>query len=142
MTTRLVTAVIGAGPAGLLFCVGARILHERAGRPSSDAPIYLFDKREQYSRTHPLRMDREPYRALQRQLDDPRFDAVMGFLEGEGFRPVVNDIEAHLSTLASQLGITKERLCIGPEDTTLLDLRALLEQSGRLEADERRVKWE
>jgi len=136
MTTRLVTAVIGAGPAGLLFCVGARILHERAGRPSSDAPIYLFDKREQYSRTHPLRMDREPYRALQRQLDDPRFDAVMGFLEGEGFRPVVNDIEAHLSTLASQLGITKERLCIGPEDTTLLDLRALLEQSGRLEADE------
>ena len=136
VSTRLVTAVIGAGPAGLLFCIGARILHERTGRPASHAPIYLFDKRDNYSRTHPLRMDRAPYRALQQQLDDPRFDSVMDFLESEGFRPVVNDLEARLVTLAAELGISKERMSIGPEDTTLSDMRAILEQGDRLEPRE------
>src|SRR5262245_41297787 len=39
---RMATAVIGAGPAGLLFSVTARLLHRNAGGAAPDWSILLF----------------------------------------------------------------------------------------------------
>lgn len=131
--SRLVTAVVGAGPAGLTFCIAGRILGAKAG---VDWPIHLFDKRVDYVRTHRLRIAAEPWRDLQRTLDDWRFDAVIGFLASTRFTPVVNDLEQHLSELATELGVVREQCTIGPDDTSLGGLRDRLLADGRLQPDD------
>lgn len=128
---RIATAVVGAGPAGLLTCVVARLLDESEG-VSGDRPLWLFDKRDAYERTHRLRMDPAPYRAIARAVTDPRFDALIAFLEAERFGPVVNDLEARLAALASGLGVERRRLAIGtgPDEVDLAGLRRMLEGEG------------
>lgn len=59
----LATAVIGAGPAGLLFSLIGKLSMGEAWE------LQLFDKRESYVRTHRLRMDPELYLAIQKALD-------------------------------------------------------------------------
>ncbi len=132
---RIVTAVIGAGPAGLLFCIISRLLFARQGGDLASWPIYLFDKREQYQRTHRLRISPEAYRLIQTRLRDPLFDKFMDFLEEESFKPAVNLLEDHMQTLTGQLGIYKEIMCIGkgPGETSLPGLRLKLEKEGRLQ---------
>lgn len=131
---RLVTAVIGAGPAGLLFCAVSRILFERRGPGAGDFQVRLFDKRQSYARTHRLRMGPEPYLAIARDLADPRFDALIRFLEEEDFKPEVNRLEENLSALVEALGVHKEILAVGsgPGETSLADLRSRLEVDGTL----------
>ena len=97
----LTTAVIGAGPAGLLFTLIGKI-------SMADAwTVQLYDKREAYARTHRLRMAPEPYRAIQKELDDPRFDALVAFLDEHHFSPEVNLLEAKLTQLLAELGVRK-----------------------------------
>ncbi len=103
--TRLATAVIGAGPAGLLFCLIGRVLH-----PGADWDLALYDKRAEYNRTHRLRIAPAPYRAIQRDLNDPRFDALMAFLEENSFSPAVNLLEAHLAGALADLGVSRRVL--------------------------------
>lgn len=131
---RTATAVIGAGPAGLLFCVVARLRLAARGAAPESWPIGLFDKRARYERTHTLRLDPRVWRELQRSLGDSRFDALLDFLAAEGFRPTVNALEERLSGMAAMLGVRKEILCIGtePGDLDLAGLRARLEAEGRL----------
>lgn len=95
------TAVIGAGPAGLLFSLIGKILLGEGWA------LQLFDKRESYVRTHRLRMAPEPYRAIQRDLGHPVFDELMAFLEEEDFSPEVNRLEAKLTELLARLGVAK-----------------------------------
>jgi hypothetical protein len=132
---RLATAVVGAGPAGLLFCAVTRILLERRGGDPLALRLRLFDKREGYARTHRLRMGPEPYRAIARDLSDPRFDALLQFLEEEDFKPEVNRLEENLQALAGALGVRKEVLAIGPGpgETSLAELRRRLEADRTLE---------
>lgn len=99
---RSSTAVVGAGPAGLLFVLIGKIRMGEAWR------VRLFDKRETYVRTHRLRMAPEPYRAIQRELADPRFDALMAFLEENHFSPEANLLEEKLCALVQGAGVTKE----------------------------------
>lgn len=133
---QLTTAVIGAGPAGLLFTVAGRLLHARAGRDPREWALRLYDKRDEYVRTHRLRIAPEPYEALARDLGDPRFDALLAFLHEEGFRPEVNRLEAKLGALARELGVEKERVEIGARGrsgegtTTLAELRERLAGEG------------
>jgi len=128
----LFTAVIGAGPAGLLFCFVSRLLESESARWT----IALFDKRDSYERTHRLRMDPEPYRAIQADLADPRFDRFMEFLDEEDFRPTANQLETYLAAAVGELGIRRERLTVGdgPGELGLVDLRLHLEGEGRLAA--------
>jgi len=126
----LATAVVGAGPAGLLFALVGRLLAERRALPVDRWALGLFDKREQYARTHRLRMDPRPYRELQRALDDPRYDRLLEFLDQRGFSPGVNALEEHLVGTLAELGVRKEILCFGGASGEI-DLRALV---ARLEA--------
>jgi 2-polyprenyl-6-methoxyphenol hydroxylase-like FAD-dependent oxidoreductase len=100
-SSKLTTAVVGAGPAGLLFTLIGKISMRDAWL------VEVFDKRETYLRTHRLRMAPEPYRAIQQALDDPRFDALVTFLEEQHFSPEVNLLEAKLAALLAELGVQK-----------------------------------
>jgi 2-polyprenyl-6-methoxyphenol hydroxylase-like FAD-dependent oxidoreductase len=106
----LKTAVIGAGPAGLLFTLIGKLL--MGGRWA----VQLYDKRESYARTHRLRMAPAPYLAIQRELNDARFDALITFLKQHDFAPEVNLLEAELSGLLASLGVRKVQ-----RDVTTLD---------------------
>lgn len=132
----LTTAVIGAGPAGLLFCLVGRLLHARSGVDPETWALRLYDKREAYARTHRLRMDPEPYLAMQRDVDDRRFDALVDFLREDHFTPEVNALESRLSELLAELGVVKSRLEIGdgPGETSLSALRSKLEAESLLDA--------
>ena len=89
----LTTAVVGAGPAGLLFTlIGKILMGERWD-------VRLYDKRESYVRTHRLRMAKEPYLAIGQDLQDSRFDALLSFLGEHHFTPEVNLLEAKLTEL-------------------------------------------
>ena len=70
----LMTAVIGAGPAGLLFCLVGRLLHARSGADPESWALRLYDKRQVYARTHRLRMDPEPYLAYLWNKYQPLYD--------------------------------------------------------------------
>lgn len=128
----LTTAVIGAGPAGLLFCVAGRLIWRQAGREPGGWALRLFDKRESYERSHRLRIEPAPYLELQRELADPGFDDLIAFLESEGWKPAVNLLEERLETLARQLGVEKELLCVGsgPGEVSLAALRGHVEEGG------------
>lgn len=132
----LATAVVGAGPAGLLFALVGRVLAERRGLAIDRWSLRLFDKREQYARTHRLRMDPRPYREMQAALDDPRCDRLLEFLEARGFSPAVNALEEHLVATLAELGVRKELLCFGhgPDE---VDLRAIAEELGPSSAGRR-----
>ncbi len=98
----LSTAVIGAGPAGLLFCLIGKILMADTWQ------VRLYDKRQQYVRTHRLRISPEPYFKIQKTLSSSHFDALILFLEQHHFSPEVNLLEAQLSELLAELGVEKE----------------------------------
>lgn len=121
----LLTVVVGAGPAGLLFAIVAKLMHERHGG-KTNWPILVVDKRSEYQRTHRLRIAPERYVALGKELADSRFDVLLAFLEAEGFTPAVNQLERQLQSLADQLGVVRERLTVGnePGQTSLDALRA------------------
>ena len=129
----LTTAVIGAGPAGLLFAVVGRLLHEREGGDAWNVRVY--DKRASYARTHRLRMGPEPYRAIQRAVDDARFDAFIAFLDEHDFAPEVNALEERLEALLAAVGVKKELLSVGtgPDELSLSGLRRKLEDDQLLE---------
>lgn len=98
----LTTAVVGAGPAGLLFTlIGKILMGERWD-------VRLYDKRESYVRTHRLRMAKEPYLAIGEDLQDARFDALLAFLGEHHFTPEVNLLEAKLTELLADLGVQKQ----------------------------------
>jgi hypothetical protein len=132
LSRRLTTAVIGAGPAGLLFSLIARLLFERMGGKPDRFALRLYDKRETYVRSHRLRMAPEPYLAIQRDVDDPRFDAVIALLKEHHFSPEVNQLEGKLSGVLADLGIQKSLLEVGEvgEAMRLSDLRRKLEAEG------------
>ena len=136
--STLVTAVIGAGPAGLLFTVAGRLLHDRRADPQRWR-IRLFDKRASYARAHRLRIDPVPYRDLREDLADKRFDALVAFLEREHYTPAVNALEDHLDRLLTELGVQREVLAIGRGDgeVDLAGLRARLVADGTLASDGR-----
>jgi 2-polyprenyl-6-methoxyphenol hydroxylase-like FAD-dependent oxidoreductase len=113
---RMGTAVVGAGPAGLLFAAYARRRWEQAGRDPADWVLALYDKRAKYSRTHRLRMDPTPYAAMVERADDPRFDAFGAFLEREDHTPNIAELEGELERLAAAFGVVKEVVHVGPED--------------------------
>lgn len=110
----LTTAVVGAGPAGLLFSLIGKIWMGDAWN------LQLFDKRDTYLRTHRLRMAPEPYLAIQSALDAPPFDALMAFLQEHHFSPEVNLLEARMSALLADLGVRK----IVREVSSIEELRA------------------
>lgn len=134
--SRLATAVIGAGPAGLLFCIASRLLGQRNGAEAW--PIWLFDKRLKYERTHRLRLAPEPYRELSVDLRDSRFDEIVSFLEQQRFSVEVNRLEERLVGLLADLGITKELAAVGsgPDELSLEGLRRKLETDGRLKPED------
>lgn len=99
---QLKTAVVGAGPAGLLFTFIGKLLMGRNWH------VELYDKRATYARTHRLRIAREPYLEIQRQLDDRHFDELMAFLGQSHFSPEVNRLEAKLTDLLTALGVEKQ----------------------------------
>lgn len=131
------TAVIGAGPAGLLFTLAARIRYLRAGAEPSQWALVLFDKRADYRRTHRLRIDPAPYLRLGDELEHPLYARFIAFLEAEQFTPAVNRLEEALLESVSELGIEREMLTIGAEPGTLglVDVRRKLELEGRLAPD-------
>jgi len=109
----------------LLFVAIARRRWEQAGRELSDWPLVLFDKRAHYTRTHRLRLDPRPYRALIAQAEDPRFDQVGRFLEAEDFRPNIQDLERELAALAEGFGVEKRITAVAePGGLALSELRA------------------
>src|SRR5262245_31615537 len=136
---RIATLVVGAGPAGLLFTIVARVLHERRGGVPESWPLFLFDKRAAYERTHRLRIAPGPYREIARDLEHPGFDAFLRFLEEHRFSPEVNRLEARLADLAEALGVRREVQCVGPAagGATLAELRTRLEAEGRVRPDDR-----
>jgi 2-polyprenyl-6-methoxyphenol hydroxylase-like FAD-dependent oxidoreductase len=95
------TAVIGAGPAGLLFCLIGKLLMGEAWT------VHLHDKRAAYARTHRLRLAPEPYLAIADDLRSPVFDALVAMLREEHFSPEINRLEEHLSSALAELGVTK-----------------------------------
>jgi hypothetical protein len=106
-----------------------RILHARRGGEREAWALQLFDKRDAYVRTHRLRLDPAPFAEIQRELEDPRFDGLVGFLREHDHCPEVNVLEQRLLALAGELGVTRERLAIGPGpgEVELAELRARLE---------------
>jgi hypothetical protein len=130
----LATVVVGAGPAGLLFCITARLLHAAQGGCATEWPIYLFDKRAGYERTHRLRIAPEPFRAIQAAVADPGFDDLIAFLDRCHFSPAVNDLEHQLDALARRVGVVKELVAVGPGagEVPVTALPAFLVRSGRL----------
>jgi hypothetical protein len=133
----VVTAVVGAGPAGLLFCIASTLLWGKQGGDRNAWSILLFDKRTEYQRTHRLRIAPERFRALQAAVDDPRFDEIVRFLDGCRFSPTVNELEARLAALSAELGVTKHVLDVGtgPGRVAVHDLRAHLEAEGLVPGD-------
>lgn len=123
-TPDLVTVVVGAGPAGLLFAVVARLLHDKHGRDTA-WPILIVDQRDEYVRTHRLRIAPQRYLDLRDELEDPRFDELIEFLDTADFRPVVNELENRLRSLAGELGVARETLTVGdkPGELNLATLR-------------------
>jgi 2-polyprenyl-6-methoxyphenol hydroxylase-like FAD-dependent oxidoreductase len=97
----LTTAVIGAGPAGLLFSLLGKIVMGEGWT------VRLYDKRESYARTHRLRLAPEVYAAIQQDLHDPRFDRLMDFCAEHRFSPEINALEATLTELVGELGVVK-----------------------------------
>jgi hypothetical protein len=136
--SRIATVIVGAGPAGLLFSIVARLVHERRGGDPAAWPLLLFDKRASYERTHRLRMAPGPFREIASDLRHPAFDALMAFLERHRFRPEVNRLEEVLAAVALNLGVRRELLCVGPAagGVTLAELRVRLEREGRLRPDD------
>ncbi len=128
---RVAVATVGAGPAGLLFASLTRMLAERRGVADALA-LRVYDKRATYVRTHRLRMAKAAYLEIQREVADPRFDALMAFLEDEDFAPEVNVLEEHLEALLAAVGGEKELLAVGPGEgeTSLADLRTRLVREG------------
>ncbi len=108
------TAVVGAGPAGLLFCLIGKIVMGDAWS------VELYDKRASYARTHRLRMAPEPYLTIQEALADARFDELIVFLREHRFSPEVNLLEEKLTELLSSVGVHK----VVREITQLDDLDA------------------
>jgi 2-polyprenyl-6-methoxyphenol hydroxylase-like FAD-dependent oxidoreductase len=133
---RVTTAVIGAGPAGLLFASLARLLVSRAGNDDAWA-LRVYDKRASYVRTHRLRIAPAMYLDVQKRVQDPRFDALIGFLSENEFAPEVNVLEERLLTLLSSVGGTREVLAIGDAEAEvpLRGLRARLAAEGLIGAD-------
>ena len=129
------TAVIGAGPAGLLFVIIARILYLRA-EGAAPWTLRLFDKRESYARTHRLRLDAAPFVEIQRALSDVRFDRIVSLLHEHELSPEVNLLETALVELAAELGVTRELLAIGEDGIDLPGLRRKLELDGTIGADD------
>jgi hypothetical protein len=135
----LATTVIGAGPAGLLFCAIGRMLRaRRVGDPAAWS-LRLFDKRDAYVRTHRLRIDPAPFAAIGADLADPRFDALVTFLQAEDWTPEVSRLEARLLALVEDLGVKRELRAVGdgPGELTLPGLRASLEREGFLAPETR-----
>jgi hypothetical protein len=132
----LTTAVVGAGPAGLLFCIIARIRKTQDESLTEPWHLRLYDKRETYARSHRLRIDPAPYERLQESLRDARFDEVIAFLRAHRFAPEVNALEATLDALLAGLGVKKERLTIGAGagEVSLAALKEKLEAEGVLAA--------
>lgn len=130
----LVTAVVGAGPAGLLFALAGRLLAARRGVDPAAWSILLFDKRDAYERTHRLRLVAAPFLALQREVADARFDDVVAFLRAEDFAPSVNDLEQRLARAVADVGVPRVRLHLGdgPGETSLVGLRERLVADGAL----------
>lgn len=128
------TAVIGAGPAGLLFSLIGRLLFARRGGDPEAWALRLYDKRDAYARTHRLRMDPSPYLDIQRELDDPRFDSLIDFLHERGFTPEVNLLEERLTALLAEVGVRKSRLTVGkdPGEVTLSGLRGVLARDAQI----------
>lgn len=103
------TAIIGAGPAGLLFALISRIRMTESSRWR----ISLFDKRTTYSRTHRLRIDPAVFRSIQRELSHSLFDELCAFLDADSYTPVVNELETFLSELCARIGVFREPLALG-----------------------------
>jgi hypothetical protein len=122
------TAVIGAGPAGLLFGLIARIRFIQAGDDPTRWSVSLFDRRATYSRTHRVRIDAAVFRDIQRDLQHPLFDELCTFLEHDGYSPEVNVLEERLLDLNARLGIRREQLAVGdaPGECSLSELRQRL----------------
>lgn len=137
--SRLVTAVIGAGPAGLLFCLLSRLHHEaRGGRPEQ-WPVLLFDMRTEYARTHRLRLDPAAFRDLERALPDaePLRD-LLAFLEAHEFSVPANLLEGRLASLVEGQGIRRELLHFGaPPVRDLAAFKRFLVEGGRLRDGDR-----
>lgn len=134
---KLVTAVIGAGPAGLLFSIITQILCQQQ-QLEEHFKLFLFDKRETYVRTHRLRIEPKVYEAIAKELKHPGFDDIIQFLKDNQFKPAVNLLEEQLAKLAFSLGITKECLEIGLEEGqhSLADLQQFLMDRGSLSSDD------
>jgi 2-polyprenyl-6-methoxyphenol hydroxylase-like FAD-dependent oxidoreductase len=102
----VVTAVVGAGPAGLLFAILGRLL-----APDRDAwAIHVYDKRATYARNHRLRIDLEAYTDVQRVARDRRIDDLVAFLRAHDCRPEVNVLEEHLLATLESVGLRREIL--------------------------------
>ncbi len=127
-SVRLATALIGAGPAGLLFAIAARRCWELAGHPPEAFVLRVFDKRDRYERTHRMRLDPAPYAELVAALHDPRVDRLAAFLEAAEHRPRVDELEQELLGIAGEFGVRRERLTVGsgPGESDLLAVRALV----------------
>lgn len=125
-------AVVGAGPAGLLFCAAFRLLQARAGQ--APTPLVLIDKRTRYERTHRLRIAAAPWRALGAAVADARFDALLAWLAERRFTPAVSELEERLSALVADLGVRRTVAAIGTGDgeLTLEALRRRLIDDGEL----------
>lgn len=128
------TAVIGAGPAGLLFSLVSRLLHKARGGRSEQWPVLLFDMRTEYVRTHRLRLDPAPFRELERELGDaqPMRD-LLAFLEEHDYSTPANLLERRLASLVEREGIRRELLQFGgPTAPDLKAFRRFLVEGGRL----------
>jgi len=134
MAPKLATAIIGAGPAGLLFGSVAALLARQRGVPEGSWVIKLYDKRTAYARTHRLKIAPEAWEEVGAVLQHPAYQRVLEFLREEHFAPEVNVLEERLQALAVAAGLEKEQLCIGaqPGESSLSDLRRTLEAEGHL----------
>lgn len=134
---ELTTVVVGAGPAGLLFCALARLTHLSQGGVAEQWPIVLIDKREAYARTHRLRIDPAPYKRMRSALSDARLDPLFEMLDACDYQPVVNDLERELMALVQSLGIQKEQLHVGdgPGQCSLVELRERCIERGLLSSN-------
>lgn len=120
----------------MLFALSASLLAQKRACSTSEWKILLFDKRTDYKRTHRLRIDPEPLRNLQKDLDHVLFDELMQRLDDSEFSPAVNDLEHWLSLAVGQVGIERELLTIGSDErlgeTSIAQLRALIIARGDL----------
>jgi 2-polyprenyl-6-methoxyphenol hydroxylase-like FAD-dependent oxidoreductase len=126
--TQLHTAVIGAGPAGLLFSLLSRLRFERTGGDPARWNLRLFDKRTTYSRAHRLRIDKAVFEKIRHELRHPLFDELCAFLDEDAYTPVVNALEEKLLALNERAGVRRESFTLGsgPGEGSLQDLRRQL----------------